>query len=124
MVHFPQIFTFLEVLGVISFNWDEIVNEILIHTLTDEFIWLPLASFNWTRRPEYPSCVMINVSQYFDVKEKGISQIFFDFNKINSIGVQVLIEDEKLVCSRTIKNNLMSYTGPTRLGKPNHKKNS
>ena len=69
---------------------------------------------------------MVNVSQYFDVKEKRIRQIFFKFNKINNIGVQILIEDEKRVCSRTVKDNLLSYTGPAidhhNLGNPTLKK--
>ena len=104
---------FFEILARISFTWKEIVKGIRIYTKSKEQIFLSLDTLKWNKRPTYPSCILIDVAHESEVKKKGIRQIFFDFYSIKGIGVEITIEDRNLVCSRTLKNNLLSFTGPT-----------
>ena len=96
----------LGVLEKISLKWNDIVQDVKILTQTNEFVRIE----NKNLRLEFPNCFPLDISSYLDGR-KGIKQIFFRFYKKENIGVQIIIEDKKLVSSRTIKNNLLSYIG-------------
>ena len=96
----------LGVLEKISLKWNDIVQYVEIFTQTNELVRIA----NNNLRLEFPNCFPLDISSYLDGR-KGIKQIFFGFYIKENIGVQIIIEDKKLVSSRTIKNNLLSYIG-------------
>ena len=55
---------------------------------------------------------MLNLNDYFDLKNITPLVIRFNFNIINNIGVSLFIEDKtKHLTKRTLKSNMLSYMG-------------
>ena len=63
--------------------------------------------------PIYPACKTIDLECYFDLRKVTPRQIFFEFWKVENLGVYVYIEEKTKALKRPLKSAKLSYSGPS-----------
>ena len=67
---------FLEVLKKLSYNWTEIIKYIEIST-KDDWYYVPGENITWNLAPLYPTCQLLDLTNYFDFNSKKILSVYF-----------------------------------------------
>ena len=97
----------------VSFNWNNLIHEVEIYTTDRQFITVSGDAFNWSLVHQYYSCQLLDLFDYFDMDTITPKQIFFNFNKVDNVGVTLLIEERNKVVSRSEKYLRSMYIGPS-----------
>ena len=63
--------------------------------------------------PIYPACKTIDIEPYFDLRKVTPRQIFFEFWKVENLGVYLYIEEKTKALKRPLKSAKLSYSGPS-----------
>ena len=63
--------------------------------------------------PIYPACKTVDIEKYFDLQKLTPRQIFFEFWKVENLGVYVYIEEKTKALRRPLKSAKLSYSGPS-----------
>ena len=103
----------LEVLKNVSFNWNNIISEVHVYTTNKTVYAIDGENMTWSLTQQYPSCQMLDMTEYFDFEEYTPLQIFIYLSKLDKIGVSVFFEETNKALSRRLKTNMLSYQGPT-----------
>ena len=63
-------------------------------------------------RLNYPyNCYSLDITNNNDIKEKGVKQLFLDFNIIEKVSVEILLEGHSLTSFRPIKAHRFHSSG-------------
>ena len=97
-----------------SFNWNKIVKEMRIYTKDDyQQIIIKPKKIKWQIVEQYPSCQLVDLLDLYDMSKIAVKQVYFNFEVVENMGVTILMEDRNRATSRTIKDNVLMYSGPT-----------
>ena len=56
---------------------------------------------------------MVDITQFFDLKEKAIISLEFQLNSIKNLGISMMIEDKnKALLKRLMNSQRVAYDGP------------
>ena len=99
----------LEVLGRTSFDWKNIVRRIDIYSLGRESFIVFGGDIKWNLVPTFPACQSIEIQDYLN--NVTPLQLWFSFNKMNNIGVDLYLEDRHSVVGRRVKSSVFAYLG-------------
>ena len=62
--------------------------------------------------PLYPSCQSLDLLNYFDMYNSTPLQLFFDFKKLENIGISLFVKERnKALKSRPLKSSMLNYLG-------------
>ena len=84
----------------------------LVGVVKTDYTWEDIngSDIRWSLTPKYPACQTFEFKDYFP-NQKPL-QIFFDFNPIENLAVDLHLEDKNFVLHRTLKSALLAYSGP------------
>ena len=94
-------------------KWNRIVRSVGIFTTESRWIWLNGKNISWSIAEQFPSCQLLDLFDYFDMESITPKQIFFNFQKMDNIGVTLLIEERNKMLSRSVKYTRSMYIGPS-----------
>ena len=106
-------------LAAVALDWEEVLYAIRVEAIKDrlgkeEDYWVYIKDINFTRQPqlEFFGCKILNLQQYFDIKEIKPDKILFYFRKIEKFAVTIKIFDAKKTVTRSLKSNFFDFDGP------------
>ena len=99
----------LEVLSRTSFDWKNIVRRMDIYSLGRESFTVLGGDIKWNLVPTFPACQSIEIQDYLN--NVTPLQLWFSFNKMNNIGVDLYLEDRHSVVGRRVKSSVFAYLG-------------
>ena len=99
----------LEVLSRTSFDWKNIVRRMDIYSLGRESFIVLGGDIKWNLVPTFPACQSIEIQDYLN--NVTPLQLWFSFNKMNNIGVDLYLEDRHSVVGRRVKSSVFAYLG-------------
>ena len=104
---------FIEILQKVSYNWSQIITEIWVYTpdMEDHSKFGP--DLNWTTVFQFPHCQTINLGHYFDFDKYAPKEVQFILGDIENLGVTLNIIETNKVSLRSLRNNYLSYAGPS-----------
>ena len=68
---------------------------------------------NWTTVFQFPHCQTINLGDYFDFDKFAPKEVQFILGDIENLGVTLNIIETNKVSLRSLRNNYLSYAGPS-----------
>ena len=98
-----KVFFYSDILKSVSFNWTNILSKIQVYHTNEEWTIVSSNKINWAQGPEFPSCQTLDILQYFNFTAAAPRQIFFNFNKVENIGVSLYVEDRSKALRRPLK---------------------
>ena len=101
-----------EVLRQTSFDWNALIEKVRIITTKKEEYFVDGKDIIWDHVPQYTSCQILDVSDYFDLDTHTPLQIFINIAKVEDFGVQFHFEDRNTGLKRKQKSNMLAYNGP------------
>ena len=96
----------------VSVDWSKLLREITLYTIENKGISVLGTDIYWPLIIQFPMCQTIDLAQYFDIQTPP-KQILFRFNVIEDNAVSLRIEDNILSPNRTLKSQVVTYSGPT-----------
>ena len=106
-------FSILDILHHLSYNWSEIIEEIWLYgtDLESEQYLIDGKNISFSPIPLFPNCQSIDLMEYLDLKAitPMLVQIFFGGVDLE---ILVYIEDRSKVVGRTLESNMLAYDGP------------
>ena len=100
----------IEILKNLSLEWVDILENVRIKE--DVFKGgYKVKQFNLSLAKQYPSCKVVDLDDYFDMKKITPLMIFFTFKRVENLGVTLKVE-EKNRSLRSLKSSRLMYTGP------------
>ena len=100
----------IEILKNLSLEWVDILENVRIKE--DVFKGgYKVKQFNLSLAKQYPSCKVVDLDDYFDMKNITPLMIFFTFKRVENLGVTLKVE-EKNRSLRSLKSSRLMYTGP------------
>ena len=106
--------SFSEVLQNISFNWTtKIIDRIELVYTDKAYKEILGVNISWSLVPQYPSCQIINIQNYFFDNSKSIRQILVNLGNIENLEVTLKFQEFKRTLKRSLKSNLLAYNGPS-----------
>ena len=94
----------------ISFDWKKILKKVKVLTIDYVNRYVNGTDIKWSLIPKFRACQTFEFKDYFP--HQKILQIFFYFNPIENLAVDLHLEDKNFVLHRTLKSALLAYSGP------------
>ena len=94
----------------ISFDWKKILKKVKVLTIDYVNRYVNGTDIKWSLIPKFRACQTFEFKDYFP--HQKILQIFFYFNPIENLAVDLYLEDKNFVLHRTLKSALLAYSGP------------
>ena len=83
-------------------KWDEIVSFVRVHTIGHKNLIVSGKNITWPIAEQFPSCQVLDLFDYFDMKDNTPKQIFFVFNSNYSMKATLLLEERNKVVARSL----------------------
>ena len=83
-------------------KWDEIVSFVRVHTIGHKNLIVSGKNVTWPIAEQFPSCQVLDLFDYFDMKDNTPKQIFFVFNSNYSMKATLLLEERNKVVARSL----------------------
>ena len=83
-------------------KWDEIVSFVRVHTIGHKNLIVSGKNITWPVAEQFPSCQVLDLFDYFDMKDNTPKQIFFVFNSNYSMKATLLLEERNKVVARSL----------------------
>ena len=99
-----------DVLKGVSFDWNKILKQVDVLTIDYMLESVNGTDLRWSLTPKYPACQTFEFKDYFP-NQKPL-QIYFLFNPMENLAVDLHLEDKNLVLQRPLKSALLAYSGP------------
>ena len=114
ILFYSNAFTFSEVLSKISHDWKNIIYSIRVTTIGQNSSSISGENIQWSLVPLYPECQALDLLDYFNFTGNNTPHIIeIDVWNIENYGISVyLLERNKALTRRTLKSNLLAYSGP------------
>ena len=114
ILFYSNAFTFVEVLSKVSHDWKNIIYSVGVTTIGQSYSSISGENIQWSLVPLYPECQALDLLDYFNFTGKSTPQIIeIDVWNLENYGVSVyLLERNKALTRRTLKSNLLAYSGP------------
>ena len=110
---------FLGILQNISFDWNHIIHQIGVDSVvTKEMIKGIDLELSFV--PQYPNCITIDLYEHFSKRDVP-RQVLIRLKKVKNMGIDLYLLDKNFATKRSIKSQLLAYTGPI-LTNPNLEK--
>ena len=104
---------FIDILKKVSFDWNDIIHKLEVFSaVTNRQPILNGTDLVLNSVPQFPNCMTIDIHEHFS-KMDVPRQVFIRLKKVKNMGIDVYLLDKNLASKRTIKSELLAYTGPT-----------
>ena len=91
--------------------WNDLIYSVDIFTSEYKY-QLFGENISWFLVEQYPSCQLLDLHDYFEMATIVPQEIIFQFNTLDFISVNLLIEERNMVTSRSLKYSRLMNTGP------------
>ena len=61
--------------------------------------------------PQFPNCITIDLHEHFSKRDVP-RQVFIRLKKVKNLGIDIYLLDKNFASKRSIKSELLAYTGP------------
>ena len=105
----------LEVLSKVSVKWKTIISKIKISSVGFKTKSISGRNLKWSKVPLYSGgCQSLDLKHYFNLTGSDAPlEISFYLYKVENHGISIYIQERnKALKRRTLKSNLLSYSGP------------
>ena len=103
---------FLGILQNISFDWSQIIYHIKVFSAVTQRISIIYGiDLELSFVPQYPNCITIDLHEHFSERDVP-RQVFIRLKKVKNMGIDIFLLDKSFASKRSIKSQLLAYTGP------------
>ena len=103
---------FLEILGKVSFDWNNIIDKIKVYYIgTNSYKKLNGSDLVLSTVPSYPNCKTLDIFDYFSIIPVP-TQVFIYLKRTENLGVDLYLLDKNFASKRSVKSELSAYIGP------------
>ena len=95
----------------ISFNWSTIVKSLELFSTDDDY--KNIENLTWSLVPLYPSCQIIDIRNYTFDSTKSLKYMYISLGDIENLEVSLRFQGSNKILTRSLKSNILSYSGPT-----------
>ena len=78
-----------------AFDWESIVNEILVVNADNKMLIIKGQDIQWSRIPQYPACQIIDLNDYMDFSTHVPFFMDIFFHKIANLSAIIKLEDRR-----------------------------
>ena len=103
----------LEILKKVAFNWTNIITRIKLYTINNKSFYTYGSNISKLLPTiQYPSCHIIDLINFFDMKTMTPLQIFFTCGRVENLGISIFVQERNKMLKRPLKVSRLNYVGP------------
>ena len=105
-----------EVLDKVSFHTavGTVLKSVFMWSMSTELVILDIKPY-LSRVNNPHNCLTLNIANHTNLKEKGIKQLFLEFENTRNVSVEIHVQGSSLVCNRNIKAHTFYSSNPISL---------